>query len=252
MTGGLPRSALLAAWLRAWRSGLASYDELLDQLADPAVEEAVEDLPGQVGAVPLREAVPALSRVPADQIRVVLPVAGDPRGLPGPGPFTAAALAAHEAVICGGTGLVPDTQWRASGSGDRWQIVTWRTHPAGPAAPDPLTLPEAEHDLLMALRESSAALTLLDVARWRPELAGALSSLRQDDASAGLPPGYDPRCHRVLAKAVTVGRILTLAAGDAPGGAVNAWEAAERDAALRPLATAARRALVSAVNAPLR
>jgi hypothetical protein len=252
MSGGLPRSALLAAWLRAWRAGLASYDELIDQVSDPALDETFADLPGAVAPVPLRSAVTAFTHVPADQIRVVLPAAGDPRGLPGPGPFTAAALAAREAVICGGSGLVPGTEWRASGSGDQWQVLTWRCHPAGPAAPDPLTLPEAEHDLLTALRESADALARLDIARWRPELAGALTSLRQSDASSELPPGFDPRCHRVLAKAVTVGRILALAAGDAPGGAITAWEAAERDTVLRPLATAARRALVSAVNAPLR
>jgi hypothetical protein len=49
-----------------------------------------------------------------------------------------------------------------------------------------------------------------------------------------------------------VGRIVALAGADAPGAAVNAFEASARDAALRPLATAARRARVAAVNAPLR
>jgi hypothetical protein len=251
VSSGVPRSALLAAWLRAWRAGLASFDELVDHFADPGIEETAEDLPGQLVPAPLRTALSAFATVPAARIRVVLPAAGDPRGLPGPGPFTSAALAAGEAVVCGDTGLVPRIETRRSGSGDHWEVITWRGYPVPAAPPDPLTVPEAEHDLLLALRESADALIRLDVARWRPELAGALTGLRNAEPESALPPGYGPRCHRVLAKAVTVSQILELAAGDAPGGAVTAWEAAERDAALRPLAVAARRALVSAVNAPL-
>ena len=38
--------------------------------------------------IPLREAVRALSKLHPDEIRLVLPAPGDPRGLPGPGPFT--------------------------------------------------------------------------------------------------------------------------------------------------------------------
>lgn len=47
-------------------------------------------------------------------------------------------------------------------------------------------------------------------------------------------------------------RVLALAGESAPGGAVNTFEAQQRDAALRPLTTACRQALVAACNAPLR
>jgi hypothetical protein len=46
-------------------------------------------------------------------------------------------------------------------------------------------------------------------------------------------------------------RVLALAAEVAPGGAVNGFEAQQRDAALRPLTVACRRALVAACNSPL-
>jgi hypothetical protein len=45
--------------------------------------------------------------------------------------------------------------------------------------------------------------------------------------------------------------VLVLAAEAAPGGAVNGYEARQRDEALRPLEVACRRALVAACNSPL-
>jgi hypothetical protein len=45
--------------------------------------------------------------------------------------------------------------------------------------------------------------------------------------------------------------VLALAEHSAPGGAVNGYEAQQRDAALRPLTTACRQALVAACNSPL-
>jgi hypothetical protein len=249
---GLPRAAVLAAWLRSWRSGLASYDEVLDSVTDPAVEETVDGLPGSVHPCSMREAVTTFAKLDPTAIRLALPAPGDPRGLPGPGPFTAAALLAGEGILCGESGLVPETTSRTSGSGDTWQIVTWHAHPVPALPSDPLTIAEAEHDLLIALRDSADALQRLDVARWRPELASALAGVRSPDHDEALPPGYAPRAHRLVVKAATVARILDVASQDAPGGAVTAWEATERDALLRPLGTAARRALMTAINAPLR
>jgi hypothetical protein len=187
-------------------------------------------------------------------VRLVVPVAGDPRGLPGPGAFSTAALASGEGAVCGGTGLVPTVERRVSGSGDVWHTVLWHAHPL-PGTPVPaeaISVAEAEHDLLDALRTSTDALRDLDVARWRPELAEALAGLRRNGATADLPPGYDDRAHRLLHRAELVARIVSLAGEDAPGAAVNAYEASARDAALRPLATAARRARTAAHNAPLR
>ena len=111
---------------------------------------------------------------------------------------------------------------------------------------------EAEAELAAALAESTAALTRLDVAQWRPELAGALAALRRPDSATDLPPGFDPRARRLFARASVLDRVLALAGHAAPGGAINNYEAQQRDAALRPLDRACRRALVAACNAPLR
>jgi hypothetical protein len=248
------RSARLVAWVRAWRAGLAPFDDIVPAVQGDDDTHEVADLPGHVHAVPLATALTTLATVAPETVRLVLPAAGDPRGLPGPGEFTTAALGAGEGALCGGTGLVPAVERRVSGSGDVWHTVLWRVLalPAGPARAEVLTVAEAEHDLLAALRTATDALRDLDVARWRPELAEALADLRRDGADRELPPGYDPRAHRLLHRADVVTRIVALAGHDAPGAAVNAYEAAARDAELRPLATAARRAQVAAVNSPLR
>jgi len=99
--------------------------------------------------------------------------------------------------------------------------------------------------------DATAALTRLDVAAWRPELSGALAALRKPDSGTDLPPGYGPRARRLFARACVLDRVLALANEVAPGGAVNGYEAQQRDAALRPLMVACRRAMVAACNSPL-
>ncbi|WP_328345105.1 hypothetical protein [Micromonospora sp. NBC_00421] len=249
------RSSRFVAWVRAWRAGLVPFDEVTESVAGDE-EHLVADAPGTWRDVPLREALPALAKLSPDEIRLVLPAPGDPRGLPGPGDFAGAALLAGEAVVAGGLGLIPEVRSHTSGSGMTWETVLWRVYPLPADAPRAsLTAPgaaEAEAELATALAESTAALTRLDVAQWRPELAGALAALRRPDGATDLPPGFDPRSRRLFARAAVVDRVLALAGESAPGGAVNNHEAQQRDAALRPLTTACRQALVAACNAPLR
>ncbi|MFK3982369.1 hypothetical protein ACI2K4_18555 [Micromonospora sp. NPDC050397] len=248
------RSSRFVAWVRAWRAGLVPYDEVADEVAGDE-EHLVADAPGTWTDVPLADALPTLSKLSPDEIRLVLPAPGDPRGLPGPGPFAGAALLAGEAVIAGDLGLIPEVRLHTSGSGMTFETVLWRVYPlpeSAPAAslghPGPA---EAEADLSTALAEATAALTRLDVAHWRPELAGALAALRRPDGGTDLPPGFDPRARRLFARASVLDQVLALAEHVAPGGAVNNYEAQQRDAALRPLTVACRRALVAACNAPL-
>jgi hypothetical protein len=248
------RSSRFVAWVRAWRAGLIPYDEVAEEIAGEE-EHVVADAPGTWTDVPLRDALATFSKLHPDEIRLVLPAPGDPRGLPGPGtPFTGAALIAGEGVIAGRLGLVPQVHSHTSGSGDVFETVVWQCHPlpelAGGAA-DPVTTAEAEGELALALAEATARLTRLDVAQWRPELAGALATLRRQDFGCELPPVYDPRARRLFARASVLDRVLALAEHAAPGGAVNLHEARQRDEALRPLLTACRRALVAACNAPL-
>jgi hypothetical protein len=246
------RSTRFAAWVRAWRAGLVPFDELAGEIAGDE-EHLVADAPGTWTDVPLPAALPAFAKLHPDDIRLVLPAPGDPRGLPGPGPLTAAALLAGEAVLTPGLGLVPEVRTHTSGSGMTFETVLWRCHPV-PAEAQPAFQPapaEAEAELSAALVEATTQLTRLDVAQWRPELAGALQALRRPESTGTLPPGFDPRARRLFARASVLDQVLALAEHSAPGGAVNGYEAQQRDAALRPLTTACRRALAAACNAPL-
>jgi hypothetical protein len=252
MTAGTRRSARFVTWARAWRAGTVSYDDVADETAGDE-EHLVADAPDTWTDIPLREAVRALAKLHPDDIRLVLPAPGDPRGLPGPGPFTGAALEAGEGVIAGRLGLVPEVRTHTSGSGDTFEIVVWQAFVL-PEAPGYLGDPsaaEAEADLSTALAEATTALTRLDVAAWRPELAGSLAALRKPDNGTDLPPGFSPRARRLFARASVLDRVLALAAVIAPGGAINNFEAQQRAEALRPLMTACRRALVAACNSPL-
>ena len=249
------RSPRFVTWVRAWRGGLVPFDEIADEIAGEE-EHLAAEIPGTWTDVPLREALPALARTHPDEIRLVLPVPGDPRGLPGPGPFAGAALVSGEAVLAGALGLVPELRQHTSGSGMTFSTVLWRAYhlpeaeARGSAGHGEPGATEAEADLSVALAEATAQLTRLDIAQWRPELAGALAAVRRPDGT-DLPPGFDPRARRLYARAAVLDRVLALAEHAAPGGAVNGYEAQQRDAALRPLTTACRRALVAACNAPL-
>jgi hypothetical protein len=248
------RSSRFVAWVRAWRAGLVPYDEAAEEIAG-GEEHLVTDAPGAWTDVPLRDALSGFSKLAPDEVRLVLPAPGDPRGLPGPGDFAGAALLAGEAVIARDLGLIPEVRIHTSGSGMTFETVLWRVRPLPPTASladfGAPGAAEAESDLAVALAETTAALTRLDVAQWRPELAGALAELRRPDGCTDLPPGFDPRARRLFARASVLDRVLALANHAAPGGAVNGYEAQQRDAALRPLTVACRRALVAACNAPL-
>jgi hypothetical protein len=246
------RSARFVSWVRAWRAGLVPYDEVAGEIAGDE-EHLAADVPGTWTDVQLPEALSVLSKVHPDEIRLVLPAPGDPRGLPGPGPFTGAALLTGEGVVAGALGLVPEVRTNTSGSGDTFETVLWRCYPLPELRRhhDEPSAAEAEAELSAALMSTTSALTKLDVAQWRPELAGALQALRRPDNSTDLPPGYDARARRLYARASVLDRVLALAELSAPGGAINGYEAQQRDAALRPLTQACRRALVAACNAPM-
>ncbi|BAL86896.1 hypothetical protein AMIS_16760 [Actinoplanes missouriensis 431] len=246
------RSTRFVTWVRAWRAGLVPFDEIADEIAD-GEEHLVADAPGTWTDIPLAQALPALAKLHPDDIRLVLPVPGDPRGLPGPGELTGAALLAGEVVMTPEFGVIPEVRRHTSGSGVEFETVLWRFMPAPEHRPVfQMGAAEAEAELTAALGEATAQLTRLDVAQWKPELAGALQALRRPESTATLPPGFDPRSRRLFARASVLDQVLALAETNAPGGAVNGFEAQARDSALRPLTAACRQALVAACNAPLR
>src|SRR5215468_10538686 len=133
------RSVRFVTWARAWRAGTVSYDDVADE-TERDEEHLVADAPDTWTDIPLREAVRALSKLHPDEIRLVLPAPGDPRGLPGPGAFTGAALLAGEGVIAGRLGFVPEERVHTSGSGDTFSTVVWHVYPL----PDPSSAARAD------------------------------------------------------------------------------------------------------------
>jgi hypothetical protein len=244
------RSGVLAAWASAWLAGEAAYDDVLTRVtgADEPHRVTGAAVAGSEDTVPLGWALPVLRERSPDGVAAVLPVPGDPRGLPGPGPFTTAALAAGEAVLGRGLGLVPRITEHGSALGSRTTCVLWTAYEPAARVPDPLTVAEAEHELTAATRDAASALAALDIASWRPEVADGLAKVRRG-STPDLPPGHDGRAVRLLAQADRLSAVLDLAAVDAPGGSVTGAEARARDEALRPLHTAVRRARLAAYNA---
>lgn len=251
-----PRSALLAAWGNAWLAGDASLPELLARVTSYDDGHLVTGLAAD--DLELEQAAARLRAAGATRLRVVLPAPGDAVGLPGPGPFTAAALTASEGVLAlrpdgSGTGLVPTLVSHGSPFDGTVTTVMWTAYDVEVAGPDPGPyLHDAEHDLRVGVVECATALRDLDVARWRPDIAGALQDLRKQ-ARAGidedeLPNGYPQRARQLLVRARQLAGVLQLAAQDL-GGAVDTREVAGREQALRELARVVRRAHVAAYNA---
>ncbi len=251
-----PRSALLACWTTAWIRGEASLPDLVERVT---AHDAAHDVTGLwVEDLELEQAVGRLRADGVTQLRVVLPAPGDPLGLPGPGPFTQAALLAGEGVLAlrpdgTGSGLVPALTSHGSDLDGTVTTVRWTASPVAFTAPDqgPF-LPEAEHDLRLGVVGAARALADLEVARWSPEIGDALHDLRAA-ARHGLdedelPGSWPPRARQVLVQARLLADVVRLAAQDL-GGAVDASQAEARDRVLRDLARVVRRARVAAYNA---
>ena len=256
-----PRSALLVAWANAWLAGDASLDELSSRVTahdDASLVDGLTAPDGAASGLPVERALTQLRAQGARRLRLVLPAPGDLLGMPAPGPFTAAALEASEGVLAlaedgTGTGLVPALTAHASAFDGTVTTVRWAAFDVQTVGPDsgPF-LHDAEHDLRVGLVECLARLRELDIARWRPEVAEALTDLRRD-ARRGinddeLPGGYPPRARELLVRARSLATILDLASVD-EGGAVDTRESVQREQALRELARLVRRARLAGYNA---
>lgn len=237
MTSPLPVSAVLAWWGTAWLRGDVVPDLVLDAVIGDDATHAVAGLPGEGGTVTLVAALAALRGAGATSFGLAVPAPGDPVGLGGPPGFNAAALEAGEAVVVSGCGLglVPSQV----GAAVVWEVSTASRRPL----PD---VGEADRELRRALVETANALAALDVARWRPDVADELISLRRPPVVAA-PPGIPGRCLDLAARSLQALTIVDLALAD-DGGAVTAVEAGQRRAALQPLDRAGRRALVAACS----
>ncbi|MFI5099778.1 MAG: hypothetical protein ACHQE5_04570, partial [Actinomycetes bacterium] len=246
------RSARLVAWSNAVALGLASPDLAAAEVSGSDPPHRVDGLPGGDGQT-LPVLLAKVRRHAAATARLVLPVPGDPVGLPGPGALAGAALAAGEvallpdafdAAICspGGWGLVPAEETTS---------VRWTAYAVADPAPAAHTtaLADADRGLAETLREATALLDRLDVASWDDRDADEIAALRSGRLDGdGLAPGYPERAVSVLVRARRVRTIVRLACR-ADGAALTAAEASARLAALEPLDRAARPAEMAAYNA---
>jgi hypothetical protein len=238
-------SGAMVAWGNAWLTGHVGLDEAADAMeraGGPQVIAADDE-------VPLRRGLADLRMAGMTALRLALPAPGDPLGLAGPAAFNVAALDAGAAVIAvlddGAVGLVPAEDRRGSSYvGVRWTLIE-----AAAGAPDVPLLPEADRGLTLAMREATdVLLTVDDVSDWRPEIAEALSALRDaPETSDALAPGYPPRAHRLAALAGRLAVVVDLAQG-LEGRHLAADQMRRRAEALRLLDRAVRRARVAAHN----
>jgi hypothetical protein len=255
----LPRSAVLALWAGPVLTGRANAGALLRAVHgdDEPHEIATADAAG-LGTVAapgrLAELLQALREQRVRALRLVLPVPGDPTALPGPRAVNEAAIEAGECLVTVGgppLAMVPEV-FEFGSVYEPGHEVTWHVMDcAAPVSPLVTTVGEAERELLDALRHATAVLTDLDVARWRPDAAELIDGLRHTGPTSLVPESTPPRAARVLDLAWRVRSIVELARED-DGAAVSGWEATRRADELRHLDTVGRRALVAAVNAPLR
>jgi hypothetical protein len=255
-------------WTSAWLHGAAAADDVLDALQSWAeLHEVVahdDETAELLQLPPVHEAgaSPALLLASARRIGVtggelVLPVAGDLRGLRGNAPFAAAALHAGNAAVLrtaehGDLGLVPELI--TAGPETETGVIRWTAFRLSAHAPggEHVPLGEAEHELSGAMRAAATALVELDVARHRPGVRAEISALVEGQPRTPWPPGMPNRALRVLQRASEVAAILHVATSDEPGGAVSASAIRRRAEALRPLDHAVRTARKAAVAEAVR
>ncbi|MEO5875643.1 MAG: hypothetical protein ABIS86_18850 [Streptosporangiaceae bacterium] len=227
-------SAAVVAWGNAWLTGNVGLDEAVDAVTGPQVISPNDE--------PLRVFLAGLRSQGLTELRLALPVPGDPLGLTGPADFNAAALEAGEAVLTDiGLGLIPEPDVR----GSSYLGVRWTVHAAVIARPDVPSLPEADQQLTVAMREVTEVMSGLDDVNG--ERSRFLKALR-DDADSSLAPGYPARAHRVAALANRLSLVVELAR-DAAGHNLTAAQMRQRSEALQTLDRAVRRARVAAHSA---
>lgn len=199
---------MLAAWANAWLRGLVGTSEVTDAVGGTGVQDAL-----------------LAWRKSGEPVRLVLPVPGDVRGLPGPSGFRDAALAAGEAVVGGGpsgAGLVPI------------HADHWRSYEIDEAPGDYVQLSDAQYDLTTAIRETASVIARLGLVESR-DVGAQLSAARRAGERLELPRGFPAPAIALVAQAERMQAVLDLAPPDLP--------------ALRDLAVAVRRGRLAGYNA---
>ena len=238
----------LAAWASAWLSGQAAFDDVLSGVGGHALMDHTGDLAFTSLERPtsLSEVLIAWRQARA-QVRLVLPIAGDVRGLPGPAQFRSEALDAGEAVFGGGIGLVPEMISHHPSSAP--PSCLWHVFDVDEPPVDFLSLADAQHELIETIRESASALSAADVAGWIEDVREELAGARRAGERLNLPSCFPQRAVQLIAQAERLAAVLDVATSDPTGGAIDRTGIAARADALRPLTVAVRRARLAGYNA---
>jgi hypothetical protein len=247
------RCGPLAAWAGAWLQGTAAFDDVLSAASVGAAAPALASTaPGPVPRAaasadqgrpaPLGEILIAWRQARAE-VRLVLPVAGDVRGLPGPAGFRAAAIEAGQAVVGAGVGAVPVVVDHRPSSAP--PTLTWHRYEVEDGPDDFVSITDAQYELTEAIRECASSLARVDLGSVDApvDLGDELTSARRAGERINLPPGFPPRAVALVAQAERMAAVLTLAGASTPG------DAGARTVALAPLVIAVRRARLAGYNA---
>ena len=256
---------MLAAWGTAYLQGAVSLDDAIEHVIGDGTSEVIG--PVQQPAAPEfsldhsapRPAREVLSLLPTDEdsrqlswvltdlathkvgrIEAAFPAAGDLAGLPS-GPVSISALAVGEAAVIHDAGLV------LVPSVDDPHHTDWTPY-AATAREIYLSPADAHLELTEELTRATDLLVALDVPSWNPAYGRISSEALHSAESDRLPAHFPRRATIILHRAAQLEAVLTVAAQDTTGGAINSHEARARAAALMPLHRAVRRAFAAAYN----
>jgi hypothetical protein len=276
-------SATLSVWANAWLAGQAAPDDVLDALscwapaqsvtAYDAVAAGHTGLPwpdihdaGVVSLLQTLRTAAGRSSTGAPSISVLLPIAGDSRGLAPGTQFERDAMAAGEAVIVThpkdpgkAVGLVPEFEYYEESDDElvlpELAALSWTVYslPGGPVI-DHMELGEAEYELRLAVRSAADALTTIGLGSTGVDVddpRGMVEQLLESGRHHQVPAPAPSRALRVLENAAHVDAIITVSAGLSRIGTQSLSEAQIATGALRPLAAVVRSARMAALSAIL-
>jgi hypothetical protein len=234
----LPFTAGLTAWGNAWLGGgcgLGAATSALERWS-PSVETAYEPLPT------------LLLRLRADgaqRLRLVLPAAGDVRGLPASGAFAEGAIDAGNGMLAlgAGQGVIAAVEQRGNALEGTTPVVVLTSL----SSPEPLGLPVEVGEATQALRDVAREVTreLHDISFLVPRSdRGEMPAVRAPDMPLRAPSS-------ALALAQQADRFAAALQQIAESGTDThtTWEDQARGDALRRLTAVVRQARAAAWNA---
>jgi hypothetical protein len=264
-------SATLTVWAGSWLAGSSAPDDILEALhawapqhtiaAGDPVSGGRNDLPWSsrgnlpgTGVMALLKVIRETMAEPGAQLRLVLPVPGDVRGLPTGTVFAADAVDIAEGLLIGvpgsdGTGLIPQ---RVDDDTLQWTVYST---PIPPAPGPDMSLGEAEYAMREAVRDAADALMQLHTTSVNPadsDPRELIEAELADYSKHDYPESIPLRARRILNTADHVAAILTVAQHQPASSPTSATAIGAQEDLLRPLWDAIRAARLVAVHAAAR